>query len=137
MATIGGVAYYDDSKATTPAAVTAAVRGFSSVVLILGGRNKGLDLSTIRRAVDDCAGLVVRGVVAIGEAAEEVVAAFSPGHAVARAESMGEAVSLRGRHGPRRRRGAALAGLRLLRLVRVVRGAWRGLRLGGARTRVA
>ncbi len=94
VATIGGVAYYDDSKATTPAAVTAAVRGFSSVVLILGGRNKGLELSTIRRAVDDCAGLVVRGVVAIGEAAEEVVAAFSPGHAVARAESMGEAVSL-------------------------------------------
>ena len=42
-----GVSYYDDSKATTPSAVVAALAGFSSVVLIAGGRNKGLDLGAI------------------------------------------------------------------------------------------
>jgi hypothetical protein len=43
-ARVGGVTYYDDSKATAPHATLAAVRGFDSVVLIAGGRNKGLDL---------------------------------------------------------------------------------------------
>ena len=39
--------YFDDSKATTPAAVCAALAGFESVVLIAGGRNKGLDLGVV------------------------------------------------------------------------------------------
>jgi UDP-N-acetylmuramoylalanine--D-glutamate ligase len=94
VATVDGVAYYDDSKATTPAAVIAALRGFSSVVLILGGRNKGLDLSTIRRAVDESPGLALRVVVAIGEAAGEIVAAFTPDYEVVVAGSMGEAVAV-------------------------------------------
>ena len=42
-----GVRFYDDSKATAPHATLAAVAGFPSVVLIAGGRNKGLDLSTL------------------------------------------------------------------------------------------
>ena len=41
--------WYDDSKATTPHATLAAVAGFDSVVLIAGGRNKGLDLGGARR----------------------------------------------------------------------------------------
>ena len=94
VATIDGVAYYDDSKATTPAAVIAAVEGFPSVVLILGGRNKGLDLAAIRRAIDARADGVLHGVVAIGEAADEIVAAFAPDYAVTTAGSMGEAVSI-------------------------------------------
>ncbi|MGA9078152.1 MAG: hypothetical protein WB383_07470, partial [Acidimicrobiales bacterium] len=85
---------YDDSKATTPAAVVAALRGFASVVVILGGRNKGLDLAAVRRAVDGGLGCTLRGVVAIGEAAPDVVAAFAPDYAVPTAGSMGEAVSL-------------------------------------------
>jgi UDP-N-acetylmuramoylalanine--D-glutamate ligase len=93
VATVDGVEYYDDSKATTPAAVAAAVRGFSSVVLILGGRNKGLDLSEVRRAVEGTPGLRVRGIVATGEAAPEVAALFAHGYEVATASSMGEAVS--------------------------------------------
>ncbi|MGH9057115.1 MAG: UDP-N-acetylmuramoyl-L-alanine--D-glutamate ligase, partial [Acidimicrobiales bacterium] len=36
-----GISWYDDSKATTPDSVLAAVAGFKSVVLIAGGRNKG------------------------------------------------------------------------------------------------
>jgi UDP-N-acetylmuramoylalanine--D-glutamate ligase len=82
-----GVSWYDDSKATTPAAVLAGVRGFSSVVLIAGGRNKGLDLSALASTVPP-----VRAVVAVGEAATEVAKAFA-GHAlVCHAASMGAAV---------------------------------------------
>src|SRR5690606_9668717 len=66
-----GVRWYDDSKATAPHATGAAVRGFESVVLIAGGRNKGLDLSVLARDADQ-----VRAVVGIGETGPEVVPAF-------------------------------------------------------------
>jgi UDP-N-acetylmuramoylalanine--D-glutamate ligase len=68
----GGVRYYDDSKATTPASVLAAVSGFESVVLIAGGLNKDVDLSVLGTAVPP-----VRSVVAIGKARDEVAAAFA------------------------------------------------------------
>ncbi len=42
-----GVRWFDDSKATTPHATVAALDGFDSVVLIAGGRNKGVDLSPV------------------------------------------------------------------------------------------
>ena len=87
----GGVQYYDDSKATNPHATLSAVRGFESrdgrVVLIAGGRNKGLDLSGLRELAPR-----VRGVIAIGEAAAEVESAFTGAAPVARAESMRDAV---------------------------------------------
>jgi UDP-N-acetylmuramoylalanine--D-glutamate ligase len=85
----GGVSYYDDSKATAPHATLAAVRGFESVVLIAGGRNKGLDLAALR---DGAAHL--RAVVAIGEAAPEIAEAFAGLRPVRRAWSMDEAVSV-------------------------------------------
>lgn len=68
---INGVSWFDDSKATTPHAVETALRAFDSVVLIAGGRNKGLDLSALGAFVPP-----VRAVIAIGEAAEEVRSAF-------------------------------------------------------------
>jgi UDP-N-acetylmuramoylalanine--D-glutamate ligase len=92
VASLAGVSYYDDSKATTPAAVGAALAGFDSVVLILGGRNKGLDLSVLRQAADDERSAEVRGVVVIGEAADEIEKAFSSGYEVTRAHSMEGAV---------------------------------------------
>lgn len=82
-----GVAWFDDSKATTPASVLAAVAGFSSVVLIAGGRNKGLDLTALRATVPP-----VRAVVAIGESAGEVGAAFSGRAPVTTATCMEAAV---------------------------------------------
>jgi len=83
-----GVRWFDDSKATTPASVLAAVRGFDSVVLIAGGRNKGLDLSVLASVVPP-----VHAVVAIGDAAPEVTAAFAPaGATVVTASSMASAV---------------------------------------------
>jgi UDP-N-acetylmuramoylalanine--D-glutamate ligase len=83
----GGVRFYDDSKATTPHATATAVAGFESVVLIAGGRNKGLDLGVLAESAAS-----IRAVVAIGEAAPEVVAAFDGVRPVTRAGSMDEAV---------------------------------------------
>lgn len=96
----GGVVWYDDSKATTPASVLAAVAGFDSVVLIAGGRNKGLDLGVLAATVPP-----VRAVVAIGEAAGEVEAAFAGLVPVESAGTMAEAVE---RAGARSRPGDAV-----------------------------
>lgn len=84
----GGVRWYDDSKATTPASVAAAVGGFDSVVLIAGGRNKGLDLGELRSLAPR-----LRGVVAIGESAELVAEVFAGSSDVFRADSMDAAVA--------------------------------------------
>jgi len=83
----GKVRWYDDSKATAPHATRAAVRGFASVVLIAGGRNKGLDLAELAEEVDH-----IRAVVAIGEAGPDVVAAFDGVRPVRTAGSMDDAV---------------------------------------------
>jgi UDP-N-acetylmuramoylalanine--D-glutamate ligase len=83
----GGVSWYDDSKATTPASVLAAVTGFDSVVLIAGGRNKGLDLGVLGSTVPP-----VRAAVAIGECAGEVGEALAELVPLETAGSMAEAV---------------------------------------------
>lgn len=87
VADTGGVRYYDDSKATTPASVLAALRSFESVVLIAGGRNKGLDLGVLRKEAGR-----LRAVVAIGEASAVVESAFGDAVPVVRAGSMAAAV---------------------------------------------
>lgn len=84
----GGVRWYDDSKATAPHATLAALAGFDEVVLIAGGRNKGLDLAPIAGASDR-----IRAVVAIGEAASDITAAFDGKRPVVTATSMDEAVA--------------------------------------------
>ncbi|MGH9281239.1 MAG: UDP-N-acetylmuramoyl-L-alanine--D-glutamate ligase, partial [Acidimicrobiales bacterium] len=87
VAEVAGVCWYDDSKATNPHAAVAAIRGFQSVVLIAGGRNKGLDLGVLAAASPH-----IRAVVALGEAAPDVVAAFAGVRPVTEAASMAEAV---------------------------------------------
>lgn len=89
IATIDGVAYFDDSKATTPHATVAALRSFEEAVLIAGGRNKGLDLQGLRDAIDR-----VSCVVAFGEAAGEVAEVFATERPVLMAGDMAEAVDL-------------------------------------------
>jgi len=71
VAEADGVRWYDDSKATTPHATLAAVAGLGSVVLVAGGRNKGLDLTPLAAGVPP-----VRAAVAMGEAAGEVATAL-------------------------------------------------------------
>lgn len=85
-----GVRFYDDSKATVPHAVVAAVSGFDSVVLIAGGRNKGIDLSPLASVASH-----LRAAVAIGEAAPDVAAVLGGvGVDVAVAATMADAVAL-------------------------------------------
>ncbi|MEY2431160.1 MAG: UDP-N-acetylmuramoylalanine--D-glutamate ligase [Acidimicrobiaceae bacterium] len=83
-----GVGWFDDSKATTPNATLTAIRSFESVVLIAGGQNKGLDLGVLASAASR-----VRAVVAIGDAAGEVEAAFAGLRPVVVAPSMSEAIA--------------------------------------------
>lgn len=89
VATVGGVSFVNDSKATNPHAVLAALEGADRVVLIAGGRNKGLDLSVLTVAAG-----AVRAVVAIGEAGPAIADLFAAeGVAAERAGSMDEAVA--------------------------------------------
>ena len=87
VAEVGGVRFVDDSKATTPHATLAAVAGYPGAILIAGGRNKGLDLSTL-------AGARPRAVVAIGEAAPEIAIVFEGRCPIQIAGSMREAVEV-------------------------------------------
>lgn len=87
VARADGVRWYDDSKATAPHATASAVRSFDSVVLIAGGRNKGLDLAVLGELRTH-----VRAVVGIGEAAFDVVDAFEGAPTVV-ATSMRDAVT--------------------------------------------
>ena len=83
-----GAIWFDDSKATTPHAAITAIRGFSNVVLLAGGRNKGLDLASMADEHDR-----VKAVVALGEAAPIIHAAFSRWCPVVEASSMQAAVA--------------------------------------------
>src|SRR5690606_9957593 len=83
--------WYNDSKATTPHAASAAVRAFESLVLIAGGSRKGVDLAPMATGSER-----VRAVVAIGDAAPDVRAAFAGRAHVVDATSMAEAVHIAG-----------------------------------------
>ena len=74
----GGVAYVDDSKATNPAAVAAALGGLDRpVVLILGGSEKYTDFAEILPYVGGC-----RAVLCQGEAGPRIAAFLEDeGHA--------------------------------------------------------
>jgi UDP-N-acetylmuramoylalanine--D-glutamate ligase len=86
-----GVRWFNDSKATTPHAASAAIRAFEHVVLIAGGLNKGLDLAAMAAEPER-----LRAVVAIGAAAENVAAVFAGIAPVRTAESMSDAVDQAG-----------------------------------------
>lgn len=84
-----GIAWYNDSKATTPHAAATAIRAFDSLVLIAGGSRKGVDLSPMAAESHR-----IRTVVAIGEAAPDIRAVFSGSTPVTDAASMGDAVRI-------------------------------------------
>ena len=86
-----GVRFYDDSKATNVASVLAGLDGFERpFVLICGGRAKGDDLSMLRGPL----AAQGRGVVAIGESAEQFVAMAEGVVPAVRAADMHEALRL-------------------------------------------
>jgi UDP-N-acetylmuramoylalanine--D-glutamate ligase len=91
IATKNGVRWFDDSKATSPHAARTALRAFPQIVLIAGGRNKGLNLSELALEHEH-----VKAVVCIGESAQEIAAAFSGLCPTAIATSMQEAIETAG-----------------------------------------
>ncbi|MGI9614106.1 MAG: UDP-N-acetylmuramoyl-L-alanine--D-glutamate ligase [Acidimicrobiales bacterium] len=86
-----GIVWYNDSKATVPQATEAAVMGFDSVVLIAGGKNKGLALDGLRSTVPP-----VRHVVAIGDSEKDVTDVFAGLVPVTGAGDMAAAVAAAG-----------------------------------------
>ena len=120
---------YDDSKATNPHATASALAGFEHVVLIAGGATRASTSACCAAHAPQ-----LRAVVAIGEAADEVEAAFA-------GRGAGRARRLDARRGARRRRARAQPGdtvllspgVRVVRLVRELRRARRRLRARGRR----
>jgi UDP-N-acetylmuramoylalanine--D-glutamate ligase len=87
--TIDGVKWFNDSKATSPHASAVAINSLQNIVLIAGGRNKGLDLSELADQPKR-----MKAVVAIGDDAPEIEKAFDGVCRVVRGGSMQEAVQL-------------------------------------------
>ncbi len=84
-----GVTYVNDSKATNADSVWYALQSFPQpIVLLLGGRDKGNDYSTLFPLVQKH----VKAIVAIGESAEKVSTAFDNMKPLATASNMQEAV---------------------------------------------
>lgn len=74
VAEIGGVQYFNDSKATNPEAAMKALEAFTEpVVLIAGGRNKGAGFTEFAARVRE----KVRCLVLVGEAADAIQAALA------------------------------------------------------------
>ena len=82
-----GISFINDSKSTTPHSTVSALRGLQDVVLIVGGKNKGLDLTILKEAKPVA-------VIAIGEAAEEMTEVFKDVCSIKIANTMNEAVEL-------------------------------------------
>jgi UDP-N-acetylmuramoylalanine--D-glutamate ligase len=89
VATVEGVRFLDNSKATNPHAAIAAVGDAEGVVLIAGGDAKGVDLTPLESVAAHLA-----GVVAIGASAGAVRAVFEGRVPVREAGSIEEAARL-------------------------------------------
>ncbi|MDR1872296.1 MAG: UDP-N-acetylmuramoyl-L-alanine--D-glutamate ligase [Deltaproteobacteria bacterium] len=88
---IKGVRFFDDSKGTNVGAVARALESFSSpVVLIAGGRDKGLDFSYLRPFVQNR----VKDLVLIGESRHKMGAALKGAAPIHLADSLDEAVKV-------------------------------------------
>jgi UDP-N-acetylmuramoylalanine--D-glutamate ligase len=87
IGTWNDIAWYNDSKATTPHAAVAAVRSFDRLVLIAGGYDKGVDLTPM---ADDVTR--VDAVIAMGDTADAVAAAFASVRHVEIVADLAEAV---------------------------------------------
>ena len=90
-----GVTFINDSQATNVDAVEKALRSLPGpVVLIAGGRDKGLNFSTIKEVIAE----KVKLAVLIGETQEKIDHAWGEVTPCERARTMGEAVRMAARH---------------------------------------
>lgn len=71
---VGGIKYYDDSYASTPASSAAAMRAFEQPkVMILGGSSKGVSFDELAKTAADSN---VRAVIAIGDEGAKIETAM-------------------------------------------------------------
>ena len=69
IGTFNGVRWYNDSKATNPDSTYKALAAFSEpIILIAGGRNKGIEIEPLARAI----AVRVAALVTMGETGEEL-----------------------------------------------------------------
>jgi UDP-N-acetylmuramoylalanine--D-glutamate ligase len=92
VGTFGGADYYDDSKGTNVGAVMTALSNFkrSSVILIMGGRDKDMDFKLLR----PLAGEKVRILILMGESKERIRGALKGTTSMVDAEDMEGAVRI-------------------------------------------
>ena len=91
VGTFKGVRWYNDSKATNPDSTYKALAAFNEpIILIAGGRNKGIEIEPLARAI---AGRVA-ALVTIGETGEELARRTRDAglHRVERAADLADAV---------------------------------------------
>jgi UDP-N-acetylmuramoylalanine--D-glutamate ligase len=94
VATISGVEYFNDSKATNVDATLKALDAFSgNVLVILGGKDKGSDYKILRQALRSHA----RMALLIGSAADKIEAELDGVVPVVRAETLQSAVEIASR----------------------------------------
>lgn len=91
VANIGGVDYYNDSKATNVDAAAKAIASFAGGVhLILGGKDKNSDYRQLRPLLEER----VKAVYTIGAAAEKIAAEIAGSVPLVSAGTMQQAVEL-------------------------------------------
>jgi UDP-N-acetylmuramoylalanine--D-glutamate ligase len=94
VATISGVEYFNDSKATNVDATLKSLDAFpGNVLVILGGKDKGSDYGILRQALRNHA----RMALLIGSAADKIEAELAGVIPVERAETLARAVELASR----------------------------------------
>ena len=90
VAEIGGVTFLNDSKATNIDALEKALLAMRApVVLLAGGKDKGLDFTGLRPLVRE----KVKAVVLIGQMTEKLFAAWNSATPCARATTLADAVA--------------------------------------------
>ncbi len=91
VATIRGVDFYDDSKATNVDATSKSIQSFDrKIILILGGRDKGGDFKKLRKPVKEN----VKSIILLGEAREKIKTALKGIVPMETVSSIEEAVRL-------------------------------------------
>lgn len=88
VSTVGGVDFYNDSKATNPDATARAIESFAApVILLAGGRNKGMDMAALAPLSQS-----LKAALLFGESASDIEQVLAKSTTVERAESLEDAV---------------------------------------------
>jgi UDP-N-acetylmuramoylalanine--D-glutamate ligase len=95
VATINGVEYYNDSKATNVDATIKALESFpKGIHIILGGKDKGSDYTVLKPLLQERA----TRVYTIGAAAEKIESQVAGATEITRAKTLDNAIKLASEH---------------------------------------